>query len=323
MFNLYQVKVFQAVASAGGISRAAERLYLSQPAVSQHIRSLEKTLDVKLFERGRRGVSLTPAGQVFLERTQHLLRMVHDATEATQAAARGEDFQRMRLRIGATAGVGACLLPHWIRRFYDQYPHSTVNLHIADTPELVHQLAGQALELAIVGDDFADESVEVTPLWDEEAAIVTAPQHPWAAHAFIHAAELAGQPFVSREVGGLAHAWERHTLSHYGIQPRVIAEFNSPVAIKQAVIAGLGVAMLPCFTVRNEVLSGQLHIVRLYEGTIVRALKLLWTENSLEAPGIDAFLRYLSAEFPSLGVRRIGDERSDPLWRILKDDATA
>lgn len=320
MFNLHQVKIFHAVASTGGIGRAAERLYLSQPAVSQHIRALEKNLGVKLFDRGRRGVSLTPAGQVFLERTQHLLRMVYDATEATQAAAQGD--RRLRIRIGATAGVGNCLLPHWIRRFYDRHPHATVTLHIAGTPELVHHLAGQSLELAIVGDDLVDESVEVTPLWDEEVAIVTSPQHPWAAHAFIHTSQLIGQPFISREVGGLAHAWERHTLSHYGIQPHIVAEFNSPAAIKQAVIAGMGIAMLPCFIVRNEVEAGQLHIVRLNEGTLVRSLKLLWTEDSLKASGIDAFLRYLSAEFPSLGVRRVGDQKHDPLWRIVKVNAT-
>ncbi len=320
MFNLYQVKIFQAVASAGGMSRAAERLYLSQPAVSQHIRALEKTLGVKLFDRGRRGVTLTPAGQVFLERTPHLLRTIHDVTEATQAAAQGEDYRRLRIRIGATAGVGNCLLPHWIRRFYDQHLHSTVTLHIASTPELVHQLAGQSLELAIVGDDFVDESVEVTPLWDEEVTIVTSPQHPWAAHAFIHTSQLIGQPFISREAGGLAHAWERHTLSHYGIQPHIVAEFNSPPAIKQAVIDGMGIAMLPCFTVQSEVLAGQLHVVRLHEGTLVRSLKLLWTEDSLKASGIDAFLRYLSAEFPSLGVRRIGDKKHDPLRRFVRLD---
>ena len=85
MFSLYQLQIFQTVAQEGSISRAAEQLYLTQPAVSQHIRGLEKDLGVRLFERGPRGVELTPSGQVLLDYTRCLLRL---AEEARQAAGR-------------------------------------------------------------------------------------------------------------------------------------------------------------------------------------------------------------------------------------------
>ncbi len=321
MFSLHQVEIFQTVATEGSISRAAEMLYLSQPAVSQHIRALEKDIGVQLLVRGRRGVTLTPAGEVFLKYARQLLRLSREARESTVLTAqRGQ--QRQYLHIGATPGIGACLLPHWMNDFYASNHHITLALKVLSTSELVRRLAGPELAFAVVGDAINRSSVvEVTHLWDEEAVIVVGRGHPLWGKEQINAEELSQHAFVMRENNSLAHAWELQTLAEFGVNPRTVAEFNTTAAIKQAVSTGMGIALLPCFSIRNELDSGRLKCVRLAEGTLRRPIHLLWTPTSLQLPGAEAFVQFLTQSLDRLPVQpvKIPDEPDvDALMTTVK-----
>jgi DNA-binding transcriptional LysR family regulator len=318
MFSLHQVEIFQTVATEGSISRAAEMLYLSQPAVSQHIRSLEKDMGVKLLVRGRRGVTLTPAGEVFLKYAQQLLRLSREAREATRLSAqKGE--QRQYLHIGATPGIGGCLLPHWMNDFYAFYQHITLALKVLPTSELVHLLAGQQIAFAVVGDSLNRAVVEVTHLWDEEAVIVVGRGHAWWKKSYIDAEWLAGQSFVMRENNSLAHAWELQSLAEFGINPHTVAEFNTTAAIKQAVIAGMGIALLPCFSIKNELDAGRLRGVRLNEGVLRRPIHLLWTPASLQSSGAESFVRFLDKHLENMPVQPAQPPASLPLISLLAE----
>jgi DNA-binding transcriptional LysR family regulator len=319
MFSLHQVKIFHTVATEGNISRASDLLFLSQPAVSQHIRALEKDIGVTLLLRGRRGVTLTPAGEVFLEYAQQLLYLSNEAREATQLAAQQES-KRHYLHIGATPGIGACLMPHWMNDFYLLHQHLTLTLKVLSTPELVRLLAGQEIAFAVVGDAISRAVVEVTHLWDEEAVIVVGKGHPWWNQPVIHVKELAEEPFVLRENNSLAHAWELQSLAEYGVNPRTVAEFNTTAAIKQAVIAGMGIALLPCFSIKNELNSGRLRGVRLHEGVLRRPIHLLWTPASLKLFGAEIFIRFLAQNLQKLPVQPVelqGPQNLTPLLETI------
>ncbi len=278
MFSLHQVQIFLSVATEGSISRASELLYLSQPAVSQHIRTLEKDIGAQLLVRGRRGVALTPAGETFLKYAQELIQLSREAREATHlTATRGASSYY--LHIGATPGVGVCLLPHWMRDFHSSSQSVTPTLKILPTPELVRQVYNQKLAFAIGGDMLNRAVIEVTPLWDEEAVIAVGPGHPWWRRSFVEAEELDGQSFVMRENNSLAHAWELQALAEFGVNPRPLAEFSTPVAIKQAVIAGMGIAVLPCFSIKNELDVGRMWGVRFRTGVMRRTIYFLWVHK--------------------------------------------
>jgi DNA-binding transcriptional LysR family regulator len=317
MFSLHQVKIFQTVATEGSISRASGKLYLSQPAVSQHIRALEKDIGAVLLERGRRGVTLTPAGEVFLKYAQQLMRLSEEARESTRLAAqRGE--QRQYLHIGATPGIGACLMPLWMNDFYSSNQETTLALKVLPTSELVHLLAGEQIAFAVVGDTISRGVVEVTHLWDEEAVIVVGHSHPWWDKPVISADELADQHFVMRENNSLSHAWELKSLAEFGVNPHTVAEFNTTAAIKQAVIAGMGIALLPCFSIKNELDAGRMRSVRLSEGLLRRPIYLLWTRTSLQLPGADAFVRFLAQNIARLPVRPVQMETSQDITPLLQ-----
>ncbi len=310
MFSLHQVEIFQTVAQEGSISRAAALLYLSQPAVSQHIRTLEKEMGVTLLERGRRGVTLTPAGEVFLEYARQLLHLSREARESTQLAARsGKDIQY--LHIGATPGIGACLMPHWMNDFYLLHQRLILTLTALSTSELVYRVGGGELAFALVGDAINRSSVvEVTHLWDEEAVIVVGRGHDWWQEPVISAEELSQHFFVMRANNSLAHAWELQSLAELGVNPHTVAEFNTTAAIKQAVSAGMGIALLPCFAIENELESNRLWCVRLKEGVLRRPIHLLWTHTGLRTSGADAFIKFLSQNIDKLSVHPAGS--SDP-----------
>ena len=305
MFSLHQVEIFHTVAIEGSISRAAEALYLSQPAVSQHIRSLEKDIGVQLLVRGRRGVTLTPAGEVFLKYAQQLVMLSREARESTLLAAHNGQ-QRRYLHIGATPGIGACLMPHWMNDFYSVNHHITLALKVLSTSELVRRLAGPDIALAVVGDVISSSSVvEVTHLWDEEAVIVVGRGHPLWSKEKIKAEELSQHAFAMRENNSLAHAWELQTLAEFGVIPHTVAEFNTTAAIKQAVSSGMGIALLPCFSIKNEVETGRLKCLRLEEGVLRRPIHLLWTPASLQLPGAEAFVQFLTQNLSRLPVQPV------------------
>jgi len=317
MFSLHQVEIFQTVAAEGSISRAAEMLYLSQPAVSQHIRALEKDIGVQLLIRGRRGVTLTPAGEVFLKYSQQMLRLSREARESTILAAQ-KGKRRQYLHIGATPGIGACLMPHWMNDFYSFNHHITLALKVLSTSELVRRLAGPDIAFAVVGDAISRSSVvEVAHLWDEEAVIVVGRGHPLWDKATINAEELTQHVFVMRENNSLAHAWELQTLAEFGVNPRTVAEFNTTAAIKQAVSTGMGLALLPCFSIRNELEAGRLKCVRLAEGILRRPIHLLWTPTSLRLPGAEAFVQFLAENLDRLPVQPVGMVETETLVSLM------
>ena len=303
MLNPYQLLIFQTVASEKSISRAANVLYMSQPAVSQHIKALEKDLGVKLFRRGRKGVQLTPSGEVLLEYAQTLLQLSQEARREVKKAAREGSHRIQHVHVGASPGIGSCLVPKWTELFYRYYEDLSLSIRIASTPNLVHQVAGHFLAFAVTGDPLTKGIVEMTPLWEEEAAIIVGRGHRWWGRSHIPASALSTEHFVMREESSLARAWELQTLAEFGVHPQAVAEFTAPAAIKQAVIANIGIALLPCFSVERELASGQLHAVRLEEGVLSRRFSLLWTPSSLKMEGVADLLRLMVKFADTLAFR--------------------
>ena len=300
MFSLYQLRIFRAVAETESMSQAAERLFLTQPAVSHHIRALEEDLGIRLFHRDKRGVRLTEAGSVFLEYANKIL---HLAAEAKREAARAGGLTRSVVRIGASPNVGTALLPSWILSFHKKCPRVTTSLKTAITPAVIKAIRNREVDLGIVEGEISKlEGIEVLPLWDEEIVIAVGPGHRWWGKHKVHAKELEDEVFVAREEGSMTSAWEKRTLESLGIQQRSVARFDTPDGIKKAVASGLGIALVPCFSIQNEIAERKLYPVRLYEGKLFRTLKLLWQPEGLKSLALRVFLYYLSEEFPHIPI---------------------
>jgi DNA-binding transcriptional LysR family regulator len=296
--TLRQLEVFLAIARARGYRRAAEALHTSQPALSQHVRELEAELGARLFDRLGRGIALTEAGRLLEERAQRVFATLADAREAV-----GElhGLQRGSLLIGASTTPGIYVLPALIGRFRRRYPGIELRLRIANSRVMEEAVRAHELDLAVVGGHglASGEECLAAGLVDELVLVVDR-RHPWSRAREVAPARLVEEPLLVREEGSATRQVTERTLERAGVRWRVGMELNHTEAIKQAVMAGLGVAFVSVHAVRGEVASRRLAAVRLRGLRIRRHFHAIHSEARTLSAGARAFVAMLveQAEVP-------------------------
>lgn len=298
MLNLHKLEVFALVAQEGSFSAAAERLYMTQAAVSQHMRELEAALGTPLFVRGRRGVDLTPSGERLAEYAKRIFALV---AEAELAVTDVGNLSKGQLTIGATAGVSAYLLPDWAQPFSVRYPQLTLSVMTHTTPKVIEVLMTHQVELGIVEDSpdvTEDERIGLVTLQEADQFVVVGRKHVWWGREQVNLSDLDGQMLIARQPGSHARIWLDKALASHGIQPRVSAEFDSPESVKRAVMAGVSFTILPDYAVNAEVELGMLCRIPLTGRPLMRVLNLVWNKQTPLTPMARAFITYLSGRFP-------------------------
>jgi DNA-binding transcriptional LysR family regulator len=261
-FNLYPLHVFRLVARYGSVTRAAQELYISQPAVSTHVKALEARYGEALFERTPRGMILTPAGVLVDERANRLFAEMEDidhAIQAVQGQVRGE------IRIAASSTPGAYLLPGLLHRFKARYPSAESALTIGDSAEVLALLHDYQVSLGVLGDIprmAAEETLNHQRIAVDQLRLMTAPDNPLHGVETLTEAHLRDQTLLLREKGSSTRAGAEALLSGWMEYFERIAEITSAEALKEAVIAGLGIAVLSSWATRREEQAGLLKPVR-------------------------------------------------------------
>jgi DNA-binding transcriptional LysR family regulator len=308
MLSLYKLEIFNAVATEGSFSRAAERLLLSQPAVSQHVRDLEASLGRELFRRGNRGVTLTDAGELLLETTRSILRLVAEV-ETSIAGLDGRVYGPVA--IGATPGAGVYLLPGWIQSFRKRFPAVMPLLRTATTAVIAAEVSGGRLDLGVIEGELASEPpLRVQPLREIELRLVVGENHPLWELAEAPITALDGQAFIARPPGSHTRAWTDQLFSQNSISPQIVAEFDNPEGIIHAVAAGLGISLLPDWVDLQMADGGKVRLIPIAGLALHRTLKLLWAEDRRLRPPAQAFLTHLSELFPVLKASYQGSKQS-------------
>ncbi len=313
------LKVFLAVVEQGSFNKAAEALLLSQPAVSQKIRQLEALLGVQLFQRTPGGARLTAAGERLLRYAQAVRWLL---LAAESSLANPEAPVERRLILGTTPSVSTNCLPEWLNLFHQRHPHILVHLRTDTTPRLIEQVARHALPLAIIEGELPDETLVAYTVLEEILFVIVAPASPpWSQHTHLPLSALTGQPFVTRPAESQTRRWMDRIFAERNIHPRIVAELDSPAAIKAAVARGLGVALLPQCMLADP-LPPDIHIIHVADGPLRRYLKAVWAKDVPLHPLAVAFLSTLQDRFPAL--RRVVQQARHPdleaLYALL--DAT-
>jgi DNA-binding transcriptional LysR family regulator len=242
--ELRHLRYFVAVAEELHFGRAADRLHLSQPPLSQQIRKLENILGYPLFARTSRAVRLTSAGVVFLERARSTLRKVHEDLDEARSIGRGEiGF----LRVGFIPSAMLTNLPAMLGRYRLQFPGVHLQLHESHTSSVIHSILDTTLDAGFLRDGGPTPGVEVKIIHSESFVAVVATNHPLAAHTTISAAKLRDQPFVFFSPTAGAHAYEKGIAPcvEQGFRPRVVQEAPQWLTVLRLVGAGLGVTVAP------------------------------------------------------------------------------
>ena len=255
--ELRHLRYFVAVAEEGHITRAAERLGIQQPPLSQQIRALETEIDVQLFRRKPRGVELTPAGSVLLGEARAILARVGEAVAATRRAARGEAG---RIGIGFTSSASFHpFVPRAIRAFRERHPLVELTLEESGTTELVEALRAQAIDAAFVRSPVGESAdLTVRPLLDEPMVAALPNGHRLSTDGGpLPLAALAGETFVlyRRPVGPGLHDAIIAACDRAGFSPRIGQEAPRMLSTLSLVAAGLGVTLVPQSMSRLEAAS--------------------------------------------------------------------
>jgi DNA-binding transcriptional LysR family regulator len=258
-FTLDQLRILKAIAAEGSFKRAADSLYVSQPAVSLQVQHLERQLDVPLFDRGGRRAQLTEAGRLLLSYGDRILSLCQETCRAV------EDLQNLNggtLIVGASQTTGTYLMPRMIGMFRKKYPDVSVQLHVHSTRRTAWSVANGQVDLAIIGGEVPAElqdMLTITPYAEDELALVLPSSHPLANVGTIPREELHRLKFISLDSQSTIRKVIDQVLIKNGVDVRQLSiemELNSIEAIKNAVQAGLGAAFLSLTAIEKELQMG-------------------------------------------------------------------
>lgn len=286
MIELRHLHYFIAVAEELHFSRAAERLHISQPPLSQQIRSLENELGVKLFERTKRHVQLTEAGKVFLERSYLVLAQLEQAIKATQRIGRGEVG---RLAIGFVDSATYTLLPDILRVFREQFPAIELQLHELTTAQQIHALHQNQIDVGVVRSAITEPGLSTECVLQESLVLALPQTHLLSAQVKVSVSTLADESFIlfPAKLGPVFYEQIIQICQQAGFRPKVAQEAVQMQTIIGLVAAGLGIAFVPA-SLQNFHRSGVIYRP-LQEQTPQTGLYLAWRQHD-SSPVIRAFL---------------------------------
>jgi DNA-binding transcriptional LysR family regulator len=286
-----QVEIFLAVARAKNFTRAAETLHLSQSTLSQHVRELEDELGVRVFDRLGRAVTLTEAGRLLEE---HAARIASTMATMRRSIDELKGLQRGSLVIGASTTPGIYVLPAVIGAFRRRYPSIDISLRIGNSRLIEERVRADEVDLGVVGGHVlgAQERCVAAGLVDELVLIVPR-SHAWAKRREVAPQELARTPLLMREQGSATRQVTERALRQAGIKFTTAMELDHIEAIKQAVMAGLGMAFVSTYAVGGEVATRRLHALRLKGLRVRRHFHVIHNEARALTGSAQAFMGML------------------------------
>jgi DNA-binding transcriptional LysR family regulator len=290
MIHLHQLSLFHAVAQTKSVSRAAERLFISQPAVSKQMKTLEQTLKMKLFDRHAKGISLTPGGLILAGYADRIFEMV-DAAETSLADL--ASFRSGKLSVGAGPTVGTYLFPKAMVQFKKSHP--SIHLHVeTEGPELLRQrLLDGAIEFAVSESQLPSADFQSRILTYDLLIPVVGRDRLLAKEKSVTPLAFCAQPFVVRQVDSPAGSLVERTLQIRGLKVNAVMTVSSTEAIKQAVIAGLGVAIVSRLSVQTEIAAGLLLQPRVKGLSIRYPIYHIWRRGISQSKLSNVFLETL------------------------------
>jgi DNA-binding transcriptional LysR family regulator len=286
-----QLRVFVEVARQGSVQRAAEALHLTPPAVSMQLKEVESQVGLPLFDRTGRRIALSIAGEYFLSYARRLLGTLK---EAEDAMARFTRVETGRLTIGMVSSA-KYYLPRLLATFHAEHPAIEVRLRLGNREELVAAMQASEVDVSVMGRPPKDWPNRAEPFAAHPHGLVVAPGHPFAAMDTVPAAALGREPFIVRESGSGTRAALEDYLATHRLQPVFAMEMNSTEAIKQAVMAGMGVALVSLHTVGLERAHGLIAVPTVEGLPLVRRWNLVVAAGRLLSPAAEAF-RYFMLE---------------------------
>jgi DNA-binding transcriptional LysR family regulator len=295
-YTLRQIVSFLEIAREGSVSRASERLFVTQPAVSMQLRQLEDSFGVALVEPIGRNIRLTSAGRDFYDEAVK----VHGALknlEATMAAHLGLEHGRLDLAVVSTCKY---FIPMLLMRFSELHPGIEVSLKVENRERVVGLLSRNEVDMVVMGRSPEGVLCRANAFATNPLGIVAAPNHPLAKRRRMRFEIVADFPFLVREEGSGTRAAMQRLFTQHKVKMKVKMELPSNETIKQAVMAGMGLGFLSLRTVRHELASGHLVVLNVPGLPVMGSWYVTHLKSKKLSPAANAFEQFLLAHGAAL-----------------------
>jgi len=249
LMDVRQLEMFRAVVEEGTFTRAAERLHVSQSAITRQLQLLEQELQTLLLHRSARGVTLTPDGEVLLSTAK---RVDSELQEAASQIAGTRELRHGSISLGGGMTVALYIFPKLLQRFHASYPNVDLRIATGDTEMLLRQLRARQVDLALLTLPIVAADLDVRPVLKEEMVIIAAGKHPLTRHRIIDPASLAQFPLLLFEQGSNTRKVLDEFFRDNQIPVNVVMQTENVEIIKAMVLSGLGITILPYSAIAGE-----------------------------------------------------------------------
>jgi LysR family transcriptional regulator, hydrogen peroxide-inducible genes activator len=282
--TLNELRYILAVAQEKNFRRAAEKVFVSQPALSLAIQKLEQELGVQIFERSRTSVSLTPIGEMIVNQSQ---RALEEVAQIKTIASQGKDQLVGPLKIGAIYTVGPYLLPELIPVLKRKAPHMPLDMEENTTANLEAQLVNGRLDAIIIALPFGGPAISTCPLYDEDFNVLVPKDHAWAKKKQIKTVELATEKLLLLNTGHCFSNQVREVCAEFNSSIGEIQQGNSLETIRNMVASGLGITVLPVSAGSNKFHSKLTREIPFASPAPARRIALAWRKSYARKQAIE------------------------------------
>lgn len=275
-----QMEILIALVEAGTFTRASGRLFLSQPSLTKQIQNLEMSAGTRFVNRGSAGISLTPEGQILYDYAKRILRLREDAKDRIE---RMKEQESGHIYISASTIPATYILPRLLSFLKKTCPDMQVHVQTHDSEETLQIVLNDEAEFGFIGKEPVNKKLSVHRLWQDRLVLAAPIKHPLSKQKSVTVQELVQSPFIVRERGSATRVIAEEFLErHFNInfsQFNVVCEMGSSEAVKEAILAGLGVSILSVFAIERELKQRLLAAVDISDFVMERYFYLIFKKQ--------------------------------------------
>jgi len=264
----------------GSFSRAAKRVFLTQPSLTKHIKNLEEAVNAKIVNRENMGISLTPEGKILYDYARRILKL---RDEAKEKILRIKENESGNIFVSASTIPATYILPHLLNKFKKFFPDIRAYIQANDSEETLGMILNNQAEIGFIGKKTLNKRLNVESLWKDTLVLAVPGDHPWRKKDYVTLDEVSKEPFIIREIGSAT----REILEEYLLKNtdkslsrfNIVCEMGSSESVKEAIIAGLGASILSIHAIKRELKQGTLIEVPIQDCTIQRYFYLIYKKQ--------------------------------------------
>ncbi|HEV2007923.1 MAG TPA: LysR substrate-binding domain-containing protein [Burkholderiales bacterium] len=294
-----RLQVFYTVAKQLSFTKAAEQLFMTQPAVTFQVKQLEEHFDARLFDRSHSKIMLTPTGHMVLEYAERILGL---SAEMDKRVSELTGAISGPLLLGASTTIAEFILPRVLGEFKARHPQVQTHMMVANSETIENHIADHTIDLGLIESPSRLPSLQTEVCCDDELVMICAPGHKLAALTSVMPQQLAGEPYISRESGSGTRQFADNYLRQSGMAPEdlnIVMELGSPEAIKGVVETGIGVAIMSRATVAKELKLGSLAAIPLAP-RLIRTLSLVYPREKFRSRLVLTFVEFATEKMRAM-----------------------